>query len=121
MSIPILEGGEKACRCRAFLFFSPGPPSLMTFHIDAINGALQQRLLKYFSVLEAVLSFHVALGQVFPVTQEVFGQKTWSGGEKAGYLLPCWAEELGSFWLCWQLTSQTRLVSDLSLLSGLLG
>lgn len=52
-----------------FSLFLKGP-SPVTFHIDGISGTLQQLLLKYFSALEAILYFHVALVQEFPVTQE---------------------------------------------------
>lgn len=64
------EGGKrKPVGAELFPPFFKGR-SLITFHIDGINETLQQRLLKYFSALESILYFHVALVQEFSVTQE---------------------------------------------------
>lgn len=52
-----------------FLFFK-ALPSLITFHVDVVNETSQQRLLKYFSALERIPDFHVALVQEFSVTPE---------------------------------------------------
>lgn len=49
-----------------FFFFCKGP-SLITFHIDGVNGTLQQLPLKYFSAFESIPYFRVTFGQEFPV------------------------------------------------------